>query len=128
MIKWNDIKQGLPIQDGTYLVLLEGFKLPVLAKYDLFDEFFHINSGAVLDVSHWCPLPDLLGADEKFEDDDGGVLNSKLEYAIYFSLDEVITYRENLRFMLTYSDVPPYLRGKLTKLLQNFENVTGDRK
>ena len=127
---WNDVNQLLPIQDGTYLVLVEGLKTPILAKYDLFDEFFRLpdSTGAVLDVSHWCPLPKMPGATAKVEADDGGVIKSKLEYAIYFSLDEVITYRENLRFMLTYNDVPPYLRGKLATLLQYFENVIGDKK
>ena len=126
---WNDANKILPDKDGDYLVVIKGAKiLTVLSFHADCGVFYDENHECYYKVTHWCPLPKMPGAATKVEADDGGVIKSKLEFAIYFSLDEVITYRENLRFMLTYNDVPPYLRGKLNTLLQYFENVTGDRR
>ena len=125
---WNDATKNLPDKDGDYLVVIKGAKIPAVLLYDMSVGVFFDDSWEPYDVTHWCPLPEMPGAASKVEADDGGVIKSKLKYAIYFSLDEVITYRDNLRFMLTYSDVPPYLCGKLTTLLQYFENVIGDRR
>ena len=126
---WNDANKILPDKDGDYLVVIKGAEIPtVLSFHADCGVFYDENHECYYKVTHWCPLPEMPGTAAKVEADDGGVIKSKLEFAIYFSLDEVITYREKLRFMLAYGDIPHYLRGKLGALLSNFENITGDRK
>ena len=126
---WNDANKILPDKDGDYLVVIKGAKIPtVLSFHADCGVFYDENHECYYKVTHWCPLPKLPVTEENIEPDNGGFIKSKIEFAIYFSLDEVITYRENLRFMLAYGDIPHYLRGKLGALLSNFENITGDRK
>ena len=126
---WVSIENSRPQKDGDYLVVIKGAEIPTVLSYLKKCECFYDEDHEIsYNVTHWCPLPEMPGTAAKVEEDDGGVIKSKLEYAIYFSLDEVITYRENLRFMLAYGDLPHYLRGKFGTLLSYFENVIGDRK
>ncbi|MBR2388079.1 MAG: hypothetical protein IKB02_04855 [Clostridia bacterium] len=126
---WNDVNKILPEKDGDYLVYIRNAEAPCVLSFHAdvavwYDEI----EGEFYNVTHWLPIPSNPKATFERLFDDGGVLKSKIEFAIYFSLDEVITYRENLRFMLSYCDLPPYLSGKLGHLLSNFENVLGDKK
>ena len=126
---WNDVNKILPEKDGDYLVYIRNAEAPVVLSFDAnVGVFYDEVEGELYNVSHWLPIPPNPKATFERLFDDGGVLKSKIEFAIYFSLDEVITYRENLRFMLSYCDLPPYLSEKLGHLLSNFENVLGDKK
>ena len=126
---WNDVNKNLPNKDGDYLVVIKGAEIPtVLSFHADCGVFYDENHECYYKVTHWCPLPDMPGTAAEAAADNGGVIKSTIEYAIYFSLDEVITFRENLRFVLAYGEVQPYLRGKLGLLLQYFENVTGDKR
>ena len=126
---WVDVDKKLPCEDGDYLVYIRNAEAPCVLSFCAdgavwYDEI----EGEFYNVTHWLPIPPNPKATFERLFDDGGVLKSKIECAIYFSLDEVITYRENLSFLLSYCDLPPYLSGKLVNLLSNFENVLGDKK
>lgn len=111
---WNDVKKVLPDKDGDYLVVIKGAEMPTVLSFDDDVGVFFDEDMVDYNVEFWLDLPKMPESAAKVEDDDSGIIKSKLEYAIYFSLDEVITYRENLSFMLTWSDVSPYVCGKLT--------------
>ena len=126
---WNDVNKILPEKDGDYLVYIRNAEAPcVLSFLADIGVFYDEVEGEFYNVAYWLPLPPNPKSGFDLEDDDSGVLKSKIEFAIHYTLDEVITFRENLRFMLSYCDLPPYLSGKLGHLLSNFENVLGDKK
>ena len=126
---WNDVNKILPEKDGDYLVYIRNAEAPVVLSFDAdVGVFYDEDAGDFYNVSHWLPIPPNPKATFERLFDDGGVLKSKIEFAIYFSLDEVITFRENLRFITSYCDIPPYSSQKLKDLLINFENVLGDKK
>lgn len=126
---WNDVKTTLPDEEGEYLAFIRNAECPVVLSYDPDDECWYDEcEGEFYNVAYWLPLPPNPKSGFDLEDDDSGVLKSKIEFAIHFSLDEIITYRENLRFMLSYCNLPPYLYSKLGQLLIYFENVLGDKK
>ena len=126
---WIDVNKSLPDKDGEYLVYIRNAEAPCVLSFDAdVGVFYDEVEGEFYNVTHWLPIPPNPKAEIKLEEDDGGVLKSKIEYSIYFSLDEIITYRENLGFLLSYCDLPPYLSGKVGQLLVYFENVLGDKK
>ena len=126
---WIDVNKSLPEKDGEYLVYIRNAEAPFVLSFDAdVGVFYDEVEGEFYNVSHWLPIPPNPKATFERLFDDGGVLKSKIECAIYFSLDEIITYRENLRFITSYCNIPPYSSQKLIDLLNNFENVLGDKK
>ena len=126
---WHDVNKVLPDKNGDYLVYIRNAEAPCVLSFDAdVGVFYDEVEGEFYNVTHWLPIPPNPKATSERLFDDGGVLKSKIEFAIYFSLDEVITYRENLRFITSYCDIPPYSSQKLKDLLINFENVLGDKK
>ena len=52
----------------------------------------------------------------------------KARYTLSLTLDEIVSFRENLIFVNQFCNVPTHMFGQLQKLIVYLENLTSDRR
>lgn len=121
IIKWRKFSEERPVCSGEYLVMIEGAELPTLLTYEEDDCSYgwRDDEENYYRVKWWCVLPE--HPDEKNDPSPAVLLNSKV--TLHLTLDEVVSFRENLSFVNNFCDVPDHSYEVLEQLIVYLENI-----
>ena len=119
IIKWRRFSEERPVCNGDYMVLIENAEIPtILTFYDEENLWIDDNENSY-SVKYWCVLPE--HPDEKIDPSPAVLLNSKV--TLHLTLDEVVSFRENLSFVNNFCDVPDHSYEVLEQLIVYLENI-----
>ena len=123
IIKWRKFSEERPIISGDYICKISEAIAAVSLTYDRNSNTWTDDFDNHYRVTWWAVFP-------RLPEDRMRMTSDPLvrRFNLKLTAEEIVVFRENLSFILSYCDVPESLATSMRTLQTYFENIFADRR